>query len=113
MISAISTVSGFVVAPLSFMRTGSFGAALRLLALPALALIKFQILTFGEQTQQRELPKPLSDRFGWGAAPTRAGWHVAPYITAPGDLGAGADLDVADNADLAAKSNKIAKFRTA
>ena len=77
----------------------------------ALALIKLQILTFGKLLQQRQLPEPQPHGLGRGASPAHARRHVAPHIAARRNLRASADLDVADDADLAAEGYEIAELR--
>ena len=77
------------------------------------ALIKLQILAFGKLAQQRELPEPEPHRLGRGASPPHARRHIASHIAARRDLRASADLDVADDADLAAKGHEIAEFGAA
>ena len=57
--------------------------------------------------------KPKTHGLGRGAAPSYAGRHIAPHITAGSDLSAGANLDMANDADLTAEGHEIAEFGTA
>src|SRR5262245_66561543 len=59
--------------------------------------------------QNSKLAKPQARRFGRGSPPPCTRRHVASHIAAAGDLSAGADLGLANEADLAAKGHKISK----
>src|SRR5665811_509841 len=105
--------SGFAANPLSFMRTGSFDADFALRAFSAFTFVNLHILTLGKLPQHSDFPEPQPHRFSRSSTPTGARWHVTPDVAASGDLGAGADLEVTQDPNLAAKSNKITEFSTA
>jgi len=73
-------------------------------------IIELQILALGELPQNGKLAKPQARRFGRGSPPPYPRRHVASHIAAAGDLGASADLDVANDANLAAQGHKISKL---
>src|SRR5262249_22873451 len=65
-------------------------------------IVDLQVFALRQLAQEGKLAKPEPCRFGRGASPPHARRHGASHVAAAGDLGAGADLDVADHTDLAA-----------
>src|SRR5262245_10260613 len=106
--SVVSALPSFDFAPLSFIPMAPDATGNSLVA--TILIIKLQILALGEMAQNSKLAKPQARRFGRGSPPPCTRRHVASHIAAAGDLSAGADLDVANAADLAAKGHKISKL---
>src|SRR6516164_1010080 len=110
----LEDVGGFRPPQLGFcaalVHSNSLLSALAKALITTVPILELQVLALCQLAQKGELAKPEPRRLGRCPSPPHAGRHVASHVAAAGDLGAGADFDMTNNANLAAQGHEIAKL---